>query len=217
LRDLATLGLAGYRLWGALFPQLAQLAGRPRAPRDEIRALTAAPGLIEFSSRESLKLGLPVPFIYDQPLDDARVPDVCPDFIQAYNQAVPLLIHRCFTAGCRYAADDRYMCPSGFWGLRHQLSIVRSVADPSSEEVAAVGALDNRDRSGAVCVIEVDAQTIGIAASTTDPRFTRRLVHLQRMDGLFAHHLTITEERDEALRLMTTAAPHSCTKVPTKE
>jgi hypothetical protein len=207
-RDLQTLALAGYRLWGALFPELARLADQEFPTRKEIRELLGRPGAIELSARDSLKLSLPASFIYDYPLRETPAAEICPDFAAAYAARDQLLTQSCFLIGCRHGDDEGYFCPSGFWGLRHQVSLVRSVAGRDPEMEAARKVLRGGQRGEAVSIIEVDDTPTGIAAATTDPRFTGRLAHLERLEQLFTDRLTITERRDEALTLMSAARDH---------
>jgi hypothetical protein len=212
VHDLIELARAGSRLWSALvLPVGTALGYADTAARAGLRAALAAPGSIEVSSREALQMTLPVALVYDHPLDDGYTPALCDAFLDAYRAGTDLHDLACFSGSCPHQADEFVVCPSGFWGLRHGVTVPRSVA-PVIEQPVEESA-DQPDGAGSrwstgVSALEVVDQPQGLAASTTDNAFTRRKHHLATMETLFAGRLLLSESRQKALKALSEELPH---------
>lgn len=132
--DLVALARTGWRLYRALLPQLARggeaPGGRrgPREARQELEALLAAPGVIQVAARNDVRQYLPAALVYDHPFDTNLPSEVCPTFLAALAGGLPLEDTPCWAGRCPVHGDLRRVCPSGFWGFRHELSFPLSSA-----------------------------------------------------------------------------------------
>jgi hypothetical protein len=200
--DLAQLAKRGYRFYDAT---ISRLAGGKTASRSELRALVAAlrrlmrrpGGLIQIASKESLQQVVPLALFYDHPLDStAKLADyrLCPDFVRALGDGTPLLESVCFLDGCPSQSELTVVCPSGFWGYRHNIGMPVSIGGSLAE---------------AVTEIEIQATPHLTVAVSTDLDKERRDKHEKALQGLRQdlgwHH---ADTRAEALALMETAPSH---------
>jgi hypothetical protein len=101
---------------------------------DRLRTLESvlrAPGGIELSIREDARLLLPISTVYDHPLDSKlQQHDICDAFIEALERGEHLENTRCFRSECVHIDSGSVICPSGFWGFRHRISV--PVSQPSA-------------------------------------------------------------------------------------
>jgi hypothetical protein len=130
-KDLPRLreDLSNLARWGYEFYTLIQsrLAGDEKAVPAFERML-AEPGTIQIAMKESPRYILPAALIYDRPLDTGLDRyDLCPDFETALAQDRPLAEEPCFQGRCPTRGDLTKVCPSGFWGFRHNLGMPLSV------------------------------------------------------------------------------------------
>jgi PKD repeat protein len=107
----------------------------------------ATPVYIQIAIESSAKLMFPAAMIYDYPLDsgfDGKY-QFCPEFVDAFLNKRPLENTPCFHGNCptlkkykelpvRKIADQRWICPSGFWGFRHYLGMPVSVGNKNEDK-----------------------------------------------------------------------------------
>jgi hypothetical protein len=126
IADLIALAVSGYKLYAKIINRFAG----PRPKEKDLAAAMRTPGFVQIAITDAAYL-LPAALLYDRPLstslDDAQY-KLCPDFLQALDQQVDLATHRCFVGDCRWN-DKACVCPSGFWGFRHNLGLPLNVAD----------------------------------------------------------------------------------------
>jgi hypothetical protein len=163
--DLLELAVRGYRFYDAC---INRLAGSAAAAADLARR-TRQTASIQIALKQGGGLLLPAALLYDQPLDTA-MPQLrlCPEFLAAVGDLDAVLGSPCFSGECPSRNDLEVVCPSGFWGFRHDLGLPLSldgVGDVSFE-------------------IEYDANPqLGVAVST-DPQFRLRAEHEQQLRAL---------------------------------
>ena len=199
--DLIELARSGYRIWYGLTENLAGSAGTgSRAPisRQEFRALMRAPGSVEFCSRSSVRLTLPTALVYDAPLDsNADDLTLCPDFDDALRRNLELLSLPCLLGGCPSYADIHVVCPSGFWGFRHEIGVPVSLAPMGSGATETATVIPGAENPSFL---------VGV---TTDPTFVRLGDHLRELHAL---HVPVTwdigKTRGEILTKMQGTSPH---------
>jgi hypothetical protein len=125
---LFTLARAGRKAWDVLAQRLTGSADAQRRLRD----LMGAPGRVQIVSKESARLVVPAAMFYDRK-PRASLPDsalhLCPEFQRALGDAAPLEDAACFRGACPHLDDDHVMCPSGFWGFRHDIGMPYSVGE----------------------------------------------------------------------------------------
>ena len=123
-RDVLDLARRGFGIWDALTSRFADNEGR-----DQLRVLMRTPGIVEVAPANGSNVIPPLACLYDIDLDDQE-PNLrlCPDAEEALQQEQPfdLAALSCFTNGCANA-DPVTVCPSGFWGLRHEITVPLSL------------------------------------------------------------------------------------------
>lgn len=189
--DLFICAFRGYRFYDVV---INRLAGGNRAWR-QLKRLMREPGDIQFASKRSAGLVLPTAMIYDYPLDtgveDQSRYTLCPTFVQALRDGTPLLETPCFQGNCPSYGDDTVICPSGFWGFRHNIGMPVSI--PHAPELP-------------VTLPVGDAPTVAMAVSQDFG------VHRQHRDVLrgLAPNLGFhyAEERPETIEMMQKVSPH---------
>jgi hypothetical protein len=130
--DLVALARAGAGLYTEIATELAGgVKGRRR-----LEEISAVPGRVQVAAVSS-SLYVPAGLFYDHPIDDvpaagART-DICADFLAAMSSSRPLEECTCMTAGCANRRRKDVVCPSGFWGFRHELGWPPSMAEPVAE------------------------------------------------------------------------------------
>jgi hypothetical protein len=200
-RDLILLAKVGYRLFDGIIDRLAgAVAGQPAEGQDLSKALAARkrrPGLVEIVSKESVRMVLPAALIYDHPLDSNGALELCPAASEALRGGADLTRHRCFQGDCPAYGNLKVVCPSGFWGFRHDLGLPPSLAN--GERGDAV------DEAPTIAYRAMPALTVAVS---TDPKFLRRKDHPERLQSLrspVAWKLGLT--REEALALLRDTSP----------
>jgi hypothetical protein len=167
--DLLELAVRGYRFYDHC---INRLAGSVEASID-FAERTRRPTRIQIALRRNGGLVLPAAVFYDHPLDSGE-PDLrlCPEFLGAVGDLDALHALPCFAGACPHHDDLSVVCPSGFWGFRHDLGLPLSL-DEFGEGPANVS-----------FEIGFDAHPdLGVAVST-DPRFTLRAAHEQELRAL---------------------------------
>ena len=136
VEDLAELARAGAALYTEIADQLAGGIDR----REELEQFAAFPGRVQIVAPSSLYV--PVGLFYDHPIHDVPPKgsrfSLCPDFAAAIAGRQSLEQSACMTTGCKHRAEESVVCPSGFWGFRHELGWPPS-ADESSAEISHMG------------------------------------------------------------------------------
>jgi hypothetical protein len=163
--DLIVLAIRGFRFYDAC---INRLTGGGRASRD-FEDGTRRPTRVQVAHRRHGGLLLPAALFYDHPLDTTE-PDlrVCPEFLAALDGGGSLEELRCFAGDCPGHDNVTVVCPSGFWGYRHDLGLPLSIGHAG----------------GMAFEIRYDREPeIGMAVST-DPRFELRAAHEQELRAL---------------------------------
>lgn len=199
--DLIWLARSGYRIWYALAENLARSAGNEDGQpisREGLQRLMRKPGSVEFCSRQSVRLMLPTAVVYDAPLDsNSDDLTLCPDFDDALRHGLDLLSLPCLQGDCPSLADIQVVCPSGFWGFRHEIGLpvtLQSLGSGATEAAAVIPGADN------------PSFLVGV---TTDPTFVRLAGHLNRLQALHVPVIwDIGKTRGELLEKMQAASPH---------
>lgn len=119
-RDVLDLARRGFGVWETLTSRFAD-----DEDRDKLRALMRTSGIVEVAPGDGSNVIPPLACLYDIDLDDQE-PNLrlCPDAEEALRGEQPcdLAALSCFTKGCANA-DQVTVCPSGFWGLRHEITV----------------------------------------------------------------------------------------------
>jgi hypothetical protein len=200
-RHLMLLAKVGYRLYDGIVDRLAgAVAGQPAENQDLTEALAVRmrrPGLVEIVSRESVRMVLPAALIYDHPLDSNAALVLCPAASEALRGGADLTRHRCFQGDCPSYGNLEVVCPSGFWGFRHDLGLPPSLGKGRRGDAV--------DEAPAIKYGAMPALTVAVS---TDPDFRRRELHAKNLQGLrspVAWKLGLT--RTETLTLLRETSP----------
>jgi hypothetical protein len=196
--DLVKLAKTGYRFYVELINRLAG-GGDPvqvRRARRDLETLMLQPGLVQLASKMSARHIVPLALFYDHPLDSTQPLNrysLCPDFLNSLADGAALAGTGCFKGSCPSRDRDLVVCPSGFWGFRHQLGLPASVsqADDFTPAIPCAG-----------------APQLTVAVST-DPAFTWRSRHEEKLQALLpglGWHYARTQE--EALQLLKQGQAH---------
>ena len=190
--DFIRLAVRGYNIYAALINDLAG----GRANVKALKELMSKPGLLQIALKESPSFVLPAALIYDYPFDvdaDATKYTICKGFTDALESAAPLEQADCFNGNCPTKGTDTAICPSGFWGYRHNLGLPLSVANAPD----------------APTEITWQTKPVLTVASSTDPQFTLRKKHLDAVQKLRADiEWNYGETRDDVLRELKETKPH---------
>lgn len=126
--DLAWLAYHGSNLYQAIAGNLAE---GDWESRKKLASLMRTPIEVEIALKQSPTLLLPAALLYDHPIDLPVEPDyheysICEAFSAALTSEAPLEDCVCFHGGCpvRERGERKpalEICPSGFWGFRHEL------------------------------------------------------------------------------------------------
>lgn len=117
--DLIVLAREGYNAWDLIIDKLG------RDSQQDLQKRMRQRGIIEIAPRTNSNVIPPVAGLYDLDLDtEAEIADLslCPEAEKALLDGSDLAVTRCFTHGCPHA-NDLTVCPSGFWGLRHDIAV----------------------------------------------------------------------------------------------
>jgi hypothetical protein len=163
--DLLELAVRGYRFYDAC---INRLAGSYEASV-EFAERTLRTASIQIALKQHGGLLLPAALFYDHPLDTG-VPDLrlCPEFLAAVGDLDAMLASPCFAGRCPAHDDVHVVCPSGFWGFRHDLGLPLS--------------LDEGDDVSFEIEYDTHPQ-LGVAVSM-DPQFKLRVAHEEKLRGL---------------------------------
>jgi hypothetical protein len=187
--DLVTMARSGYIVWDLLIDPLA--GGEVDVLVERMRK----PGVVELANKESLDLLVPAACIYDHPLNpEDAVLTICPAFLAARGTTA-LDATPCFQGACPSYDDPTVVCPSGFWGFRHQIGYAASLT----------GGEDDDARNQALAIPAGPAPVFTVGAST-DPGLRLREAHLERVKAL-AGSWTLAISRTQLFDHFRAAAP----------
>ncbi len=180
-RDLTLFAQRGYRFFADLILPLAE----GQDPW-EVMDWLLPPGQIQFASKRSARLVLPLAMMYDYPFDDGLALDdysLCPTFTGALQNGAPLAETACFQGQCPSHGNDRVICPSGFWGFRHSIGLpVTTDAAPDAPAEIPVA-----DKPGMATSVYTDFKLLG--------------EHTKRLQAL-PIQWELAESRNDALNLL---------------
>lgn len=107
--------------------------------RDKLKTLLAKPGLIQIAMKNNPKYYFPAGCVYDQKIvtEDGRPVSLCPRFADALKKGENLENSDCFKGPCKILQESekdeqtkgKIVCPFGFWGFRHCVTMPLSVND----------------------------------------------------------------------------------------
>ena len=187
-QDLITMALRGHRLYVSITRELTE--GGPT--RAALREAMRKPGRIQIASA-SAGLYVPAALFYDQPLESAPSAEsksrfrLCEEFLAALDGAAPLEEARCLRDDCPEREDRRVVCPSGFWGYRHEIGW----------PVGGEAPLTRVDLHGEPKL------AIGVS---TDSRLEHREEHIAQVLAMGAG--AVAESRDAFRDLVKSTSPH---------
>ncbi len=191
-RDLVRFAITGWRIFTVL-------TGRfPSDKREALRKLLTQPDSLQLALKESSQALVPLALVYDYAFDTNKHPTdkfkLCPDFQQAIQNNSPIEKLECFLSGCPYQHLEDTICPSGFWGFRHELGVTLSM--PHLREKAPT-------------FIPYGTPVQVAVGLSTDARFILRDTHLKTLRD----HLTIAQwdtrdTRTTVLELLKSSQPH---------
>jgi hypothetical protein len=188
--DLITLAIRGRRFYTALIEKLA--GGIDNAW--DLEEMMLQSGQVQIASKVDASLVVPAAMFYDYVLDEGKETKgmtICEAFIKAVRSKTPLEQSACFQGNCPSRGQDTVVCPSGFWGFRHNLGLPVSIKKDEAEGDDA-----------AVTITYSGTPRIAMSVST-DKNFRERAKHEQALRSL---NLATSEEyadsRDEAVTLM---------------
>jgi hypothetical protein len=193
--DLISLAIRGYRLYDSIIDRVT--GGRERS--HALHQVMRTPGLIQVAIAESPRQHIPATLFYDYRLDTAVERGeytICSGFLEALDKEAGLEESECFRGHCRSrnsADEDRVVCPSGFWGFRHELGMPLSVKSSSD--------------TPATIIFEKDP--LMVAAVSTDPAFTLWSRHEQIVRQFRANlEWTCASNRSELFAILKKSNPH---------
>ncbi|HWL85493.1 MAG TPA: CHAT domain-containing protein [Polyangiaceae bacterium] len=183
--DLARLAIAGYRNYDAIVDRLGGADGA-----EPLAELMRRPGIVQLALKETARFVLPIAVLYDHRLDtDGELGEysLCEQFARA---AGPLEGNPCFLGDCplRSGEASRVVCPSGFWGFRHELGVPPTLgnANTSPQELPSM--------------LECPAAPTVIVSVSTDPDMQEREAHVQNLKAILAaDSFVCTRGRNETL------------------
>ena len=182
--DLVTMGLRGYRFYTTLINRLAGSSDRAW----DLADMMLTPGQVQIASKQSARLVIPAAMIYDYPLDDgiqSSKISICDTFIQALDQDVSLEDTACFKGECPHYDDETVICPSGFWGFRHNLGLPVTV----------------QEAPDAPSTIQLDGEVTLAVSVSTDPKFGEREPHEKRLQAM-GFEWEYANNRDDSLNML---------------
>jgi hypothetical protein len=129
--DLVALAIRGRQLYAGI---AGRLAGSDEARRTLLEK-AAKPGRIQIATSVS-GLYLPAALLYDHKLETMpgsaayETYRLCEEFQHALAAGEDLTELPCFSDGCPTADEEFTVCPSGFWGYRHEIGWPIGVGEP---------------------------------------------------------------------------------------
>ncbi len=188
--DLLLLARHGYRLWGEA---LASFGVRGRK-RTQLRELMRETGVVQLALKKSADHIFPAALIYDHPLDtNLEHLTLCQTAAAAMDAGADLEAVPCFAGRCPSHGDKTVVCPSGFWGFRHDLGVPLHLGERGEVAAEIARAISTR-------------ALIGVS---TDPAFTARTAHVAALGMLDPRvEIKLVEDRRDCLAALESAPPH---------
>ncbi|MGV9990813.1 hypothetical protein [Streptomyces sp. NPDC003374] len=177
--DLIDLACSGYRLWVSIGGEFAESSLPPArtAPVRQLADRLRAPGVIEIANKVGARMVVPAALFYDQPLDSGLDLSFCPDALAALRDGADPLSTPCFQGDCPWYDDRAVVCPSGFWGYRHEIGLPQSIApvldDASLVPSHGAPCIPCADRPS--CVIGIAEEFAGGHTATMRERYLGRI------------------------------------------
>jgi hypothetical protein len=188
-RDLVLLALPGFRLYAAIADQLTGGAEKT----DELNALMRTTGVVQIALKGTARRLLPAALFYDyfglhtnMPLEQYTV---CKQFTDALDAGKGLDGCPCFHGDCPARGEATVVCPSGFWGFRHDLGVPLTLA----------GAPDVPPTIG-----YAHEPSLTLAVST-DPAFVERAAHADKIKALVGDAISYADSFQELLDALRSA------------
>lgn len=181
-QDLIDLAIKGRRFYGALAGELVKEAGGQEA----LVEVALKPGRVQIASVNE-GLYVPAGLFYDYAIETSpgtqtrKKMKLCDDFVKAASGSAPLEDSPCMVGECPNRDDSLIVCPSGFWGFRHEIGW--PVGGGEMEKVI--------DDAGAGAAI-----TVGVS---TDPRLKHRQAHVEKVLKIASGK--VAESREDFARL----------------
>ena len=196
LPDLHRLAQAGRRAYDVLADRI----GKGPAGADRLAELMRTPGYVQLALKESVRFVPPLAMFYDYQFDPAlsiEQTTLCPKFVTALAGDDPLDKHDCFNGRCPSASKNSVVCPSGFWGFRHDIGIPVTIGagrySPATVPVALKYSVAPR-------------MVIGVC---TDQQFKMRDKHVSAVQKLVpAGYCQYADTRQMTLERMKDASAH---------
>jgi len=183
-QDLFGLAAEGARFYAAIKNNLA--AGKDNAKK--LRELMRQPGLVQMASKISAGDVAPVALFYDYLLDSQASLKVCQTFEDSLASGRPLSGEPCFLGNCPNRDDKAIVCPSGFWGFRHDIGL--PCPTPNGPEIALA--------------IKYTGQPLMDVAIYAD--FPQLRNHLTRLDQL-GYQVQRQSQRDQVTEMFLSTKP----------
>ncbi|MBX3190080.1 MAG: CHAT domain-containing protein [Labilithrix sp.] len=190
--DLVRLAIAGYRNYDVIASRLDEGTGT-------LRDLMRTPATVQLALKETARLVLPLALLYDHTLDTDGDPSeytLCDTFTRATGN---LEEHPCFLGDCphRDTQGSRVVCPSGFWGYRHQLGIPPTLGSTTESPAELPGVLE--------CAGEPNV----LISVSTDPAMRERDDHVRALTELLKKdNVTYAETRKAIIGHLRSARAH---------
>lgn len=185
-KDLQLMAVYGKRFHKAL---IVRLAGN-RRNSIALKEKMLTPGQVQFAMKENARAIVPLAMFYDYPLDDGADPNtytLCETFKDALTFGDNLEETDCFQGNCPHYDDDLVVCPSGFWGFRHNIGLPVSVKEAEEAPLE---------------IPSPEKPEMAVSVST-DRNFRMRPKHIRNLKKMFAFEDGgEATSRDDALDLM---------------
>jgi hypothetical protein len=185
-KDLIALAIRGYMLYSGLIDNISGGA----KTSEKLAAMMLKPGRVQISSEESARLVVPAALFYDRPLDtQAPQHHVCEAFLKDLGSTNGLQDSECFRGECPHLNELDVVCPSGFWGYRHEVGL------PVSIERITIGDAETdiqfSDPASMVMIVSLDKM------------FTEREPHETQLKLLRTSlDLTLCDSRSKAIKAL---------------
>jgi len=127
-KDLFNLASWGYEFYCQIKDRMA--GGVNAVPT--LEGLIAEPAFIQIAMKESPAHILPAAIIYDQRLVTTSSVKLCENFERSFLEGLQLEKCECFQGFCPNRENKFVLCPSGFWGFRHNLGMPLSIQKSSN-------------------------------------------------------------------------------------
>jgi hypothetical protein len=138
---------------------------------------------------------VPAACLYDYPLhpEDPAL-TICPAFLDALGSG-PLETTPCFQGHCPTYDDPTVVCPSGFWGFRHEIGYSSSLTGGQPDDAR------NAD------VVIGGSPTVFVAGADQGPSLVERDDHLDRVEAMARNQWNFAWSRTALFALFQSTAP----------